>query len=584
MADDSSDDDSVVQSVTPTDGSGLNTIQSGVQSSTATNVQTVTPLAATSAQPGQPVQLAASITNTNVAAPVDLKGLKVQQTILRRSITLTCKRIRAMIMARGSRHGIQAHVKGVLESQTDLVALHNSIIVLLPMGDRFDKQHNKHITYVEDIAEIDAQYQDYLATRINDAPSIMAPSVGAPSVGAQSIARSRSPSGSVSLDDSSSEDGHTDDDDGQRAPGNVDPNIMAHAQQIVDHTRAVAQQAVDAADRAATALHNLSTTSVKGVGVRQRTSYATGGGPTRTSHRSNDLSQLFSPTMATSAPDDWIERYVRGVELPLSQRRSADQSSIKMKMETFSGNAVDWFRWIGLFHALVHRTHKDPVEKLAILQNHLTGDCAYLVHGLHSDENDYKEALLRLRRDVGRRDVMRSAILQALDKLQLVKNDPAGFKRYADRIRTHLFDLSKIGECGHGDIIDRITHRLHLTDRLAWNEGRIGELESRTMNQFGVWLCNRAAAYQNPHAIALAQAGGARPIQTSQSTRPFNQSGRQPPTRVHHSSTDTRAAASTASGTSKKSPFCFFCEKDHWIESCAGFKALPIQERNAFAR
>lgn len=55
--------------------------------------------------------------------------------------------------------------------------------------------------------------------------------------------------------------------------------------------------------------------------------------------------------------------------------------------------------------------------------------------------------------------------------------------------------MSKIEECGHGDIIDGITHQLNLTDRLAWTEGRMGELESHTMNQFEVWLRNRASAY-----------------------------------------------------------------------------------------
>lgn len=38
---------------------------------------------------------------------------------------------------------------------------------------------------------------------------------------------------------------------------------------------------------------------------------------------------------------------------------------------------------------------------------------------------------------------MRAAHLQAIEKMEL-KNDPAAFKRYAEKIQTHLFDLSRI--------------------------------------------------------------------------------------------------------------------------------------------
>ncbi|KZS22068.1 Uncharacterized protein APZ42_010962 [Daphnia magna] len=37
---------------------------------------------------------------------------------------------------------------------------------------------------------------------------------------------------------------------------------------------------------------------------------------------------------------------------------------------------------------------------------------------------------------------------------------------------------------------------------LAWNEGKWGQLEHRSLNDFGSWLCHRATAYQNAHSIA----------------------------------------------------------------------------------
>lgn len=93
---------------------------------------------------------------------------------------------------------------------------------------------------------------------------------------------------------------------------------------------------------------------------------------------------------------------------------------------------------------------------------------------------------------------------QAIKKLEL-KNDPAVFKRYVEKIRTHFFDLSCIGETATADFIEKVCLRLQLHDRLAWNDGRKGGLETRRLNTFKVCLCDRAAAYQNAYNIASDQ-------------------------------------------------------------------------------
>ena len=61
---------------------------------------------------------------------------------------------------------------------------------------------------------------------------------------------------------------------------------------------------------------------------------------------------------------------------------------------------------------------------------------------------------------------MRAAHHQAIKRLE-PKQDPASFKRFAERIRTHLFDLSRIGETGTTDLIERICLKLQLPDRLT---------------------------------------------------------------------------------------------------------------------
>lgn len=50
---------------------------------------------------------------------------------------------------------------------------------------------------------------------------------------------------------------------------------------------------------------------------------------------------------------------------------------------------------------------------------------------------------------------MRAAHRQAIGKLE-TKQDLASFKRFAEKIRTHLFDLKRIGETGTTILIEKI--------------------------------------------------------------------------------------------------------------------------------
>jgi hypothetical protein len=82
----------------------------------------------------------------------------------------------------------------------------------------------------------------------------------------------------------------------------------------------------------------------------------------------------------------------------------------------------------------------------------------------------YKQALVRLKENYGRRDVLRAAHITAIERLDL-KNEPRAFKRIAERVWTHLFDLSRIGAASSTDIIEKVCSRLNQQDRLDWNGG-----------------------------------------------------------------------------------------------------------------
>ncbi|KAI9551057.1 hypothetical protein GHT06_007663 [Daphnia sinensis] len=145
----------------------------------------------------------------------------------------------------------------------------------------------------------------------------------------------------------------------------------------------------------------------------------------------------------SSAPDEWIDHYSRGSLPPVISSRSS-RSSVSVDLES-------------------------PAEKLAVLKRYIRGDCLDAIH-----------ALVRLKQSCGRRDAMRSAHIQAINQLDF-KQDPTSFKRYAERIRTHFFDLTRIGETAAADLIERV------------------------LSDFGSWLCHRATAYQNAHSIAADQ-------------------------------------------------------------------------------
>lgn len=190
-------------------------------------------------------------------------------------------------------------------------------------------------------------------------------------------------------------------------------------------------------------------------------------------HVSQRLSQLgqdwrqnqrrLNSSTSQITPDEWIDRYAAGLLKP--NVNASSRSSVKTELKIYSGKSLDWFEWIDLYRARVHDTGKSAGEKLAILKRYLKGDCLDLVQGLGGGEPAYIEALVRLKQSWGRRNVMQAATLQAIEKVEL-KNDPFIFKRFVERIRTHLFDLSRIGESNVPDLIENICMRLQPPDRL----------------------------------------------------------------------------------------------------------------------
>ena len=201
--------------------------------------------------------------------------------------------------------------------------------------------------------------------------------------------------------------------------------------------------------------------------------------------RDNQWRKAPKESEGRTVPDAWIEEYVSGRILPEELIQDGGRPSARVELETYDGKALTWFEWIDMFRCLVHESGRPAGEKLALLKRSLKGPCQDIVYGLGGGDEAYKEALIRLKVTCGRRDVMRTVHINTIDSLEPGQN-PSSFKRYAEKIRTHLFDLTRSGVGRNLDIVEKVCAKLNLQDRLAWTEQNT---DGASLNEFGRWLC-----------------------------------------------------------------------------------------------
>ncbi|KZS20667.1 Uncharacterized protein APZ42_012603 [Daphnia magna] len=216
---------------------------------------------------------------------------------------------------------------------------------------------------------------------------------------------------------------------------------LAIAHQRVDEVRIQADAACIAAENAERDLQQLSIDDQK---------------PFSSAH-------YYNPIAAQNVAD-WLFRPRRMFEQP------GFRSTLSVDLDLFHGKSLEWFSWIDVFRALVHATVNSPGERLALLKRYLRGNCLDVIYGLGGGEPAYMEALTRLKQTCGRRDVLRAAHLQAMGQLE-IKQDPATLKRFAEKVRTHFFNLSRIDETSTADelmnaklITHKITETLFVTE------------------------------------------------------------------------------------------------------------------------
>ena len=528
---------------------------------------------------------------TNPLAASTDDALRKKQRQLRSLLSTFAKHITSSIERSLSRTAIVCHRASLKQTLSEATAISEELVDRLEEAeaphDDLDRQRTAHLEYRDMVTEVEEDVEAYLQARADDAASVMEP----PREGPPRPSDFSTPS-----------------------------NEALHRSRMASHNRpdaaavAAAREKAQATATAAAAareefLHlvsgaagsdeddegqDLDATIASGIATHA----VTFNRPLTSSTPLKTLSKSKPRKVEVVAPDQWVDDYCSGAA-PVCWTGRGTRSA-PSNLPRFSGRSLEWFAWIDSFYALVHVTDRSPGEKLGLLRSCLPPDLCDLIYGLSGGEAAYKETLRTLKENCGRRDVMKIAHEQAVIKME-VPRDNTAFKRYAEKVRTHLFDLTRIGTSHHPDLIERIVQRLQQYDRLDWNGQRSqGSLETRTLLEFGQWLCQRASFYQNAYTLAADETRGgadkgAHTIQAGEQSSRSRNRHRGKESRSHASEAVVNAAtvaAATAAGPiadgfwppprSSAPPFCFHCSGEHRLENCIAFKTMAVADRTSF--
>ena len=293
--------------------------------------------------------------------------------------------------------------------------------------------------------------------------------------------------------------------------------------------------------------------------VRPKRTVTASSGKTATKVATTGKGSGGGPLVSDAAPDDWIEDYVAGRSVP-TPSKGAGRSTVRAKLETYDGKVLGWFNWIGLFRSLVHDTWMSADEKLGLLKQSVKGDHESFLKALSGGESAYRLALKHLKSACGSRALLQAANIRRLEQLEPASPDsPSAFYCYAEQVRLHLFDLTRIGEASNSSVIEKITSRLTVEDRRDWNVFVRNLSRVAQLNEFGDWLVERAQSCISPSQIVAEQY----PDTARRSTKMVKN---------HVIMADERT----------KKTRCPRCSQEHWLDKCKFFQKSSVSGRKAF--
>ena len=273
---------------------------------------------------------------------------------------------------------------------------------------------------------------------------------------------------------------------------------------------------------------------------------------------------------------------------PLQQRTFGTENQTtprlpQITLDKFSGSALEWPRWIGLFKALVHdRADLTDVERLTYLQAHLTGAARESVRGMLYDASLYGAALYELEEEFGDPSRVIHATMKKLLGARPVRDgDLPALTELSRDLRTTVSVLQSMRyEADIAAATNVTTVAGKLPAGLAWRWGEFvveNGITRPTLIDLDGWLRRHVAAGR----VAVAQTGTKQPPKV-EGNPPETRSRRVFATASARPARETAVKAGRIAAikpSAADSEACALCEQTHDIQCCGQFTAMTVDER-----
>ncbi|XP_043220101.1 uncharacterized protein LOC122380753 [Amphibalanus amphitrite] len=231
------------------------------------------------------------------------------------------------------------------------------------------------------------------------------------------------------------------------------------------------------------------------------------------------------------------------------------QSLPRLRLPTFSGAVEEFPRWYSIFSTLVEQQNLSANEKMAHLQNAVTGAARAIIGGMVCDGSSFEDALQALKERYGRDiDVVQMTLKTVFSCPAPKPFDARSLERYYGAVHGATTTLKRLGY--EGDLqscenLRRLLSKLPVDMRKAWAEHSLGMVRP-TLLEFDQWLRLQLRIQLSCEAAAPA------PSQQKRTAGMF-------------------LTTKTASTSGEKR--CVLCGESHGLWACEQFKALTADER-----
>ena len=288
-------------------------------------------------------------------------------------------------------------------------------------------------------------------------------------------------------------------------------------------------------------------------------------GKTRPPRRLSQLQQKFdSPRRNMTS---WIDELSGTRVMPQSVTTSSAfaKSLPRLTLPLYSGDPLEWPRWIGLFRALVHgQPSLSDAERMAHLQASVTGKAQQAIAGMLYDGALYKQALKTLQYRFGQSgDIIRVHLEGIFAAESPLEDDAESLETFQAAVHCTVTILQSQGY--EADLIStenlrRAVVKLPPHLRREWAQFTLKlKPNEPTLLDLDIWL-------QEQVEVALLCTATANP--RSKKERPKELTTR----RAAH-------ATGTSAPASVQNVSCVACDGEHVLADCQEFKKRTVGER-----